>query len=84
MGKAELKIDAELLAQAQAAGLKVEAIAERAVRVALSQAACAAEREAETCETKAAAWAAENADAIRANRERIEAHGPFGEDLRSW
>lgn len=77
MGKAELQIDAELLAQAQAAGLKVEAIAERAVRVALSQAACAAGREA-------AAWAAENAEAITDYNRRIQDRGPIGEDFRKW
>lgn len=83
MGKAELEIDAELLARAQAAGLKVESIVEHAVRVALSQATADA-RAAEPCDAKAAAWAAENTEAIRANRERIETHGVFGEDLRTW
>lgn len=78
MGKAELKIDADLLAEAQAAGLKVEVIVEHAVRVALSQAEARQARDA-----KAAAWAAENRGAIQANRERIEAQGVFGEDLRS-
>jgi post-segregation antitoxin (ccd killing protein) len=79
MGKAELQIDADLLAEAQAAGLKVEAIVEHAVRVAL----CSAMNMASP-EVRAAAWAAANSDAIAANRARIEADGVFGEDLRSW
>ncbi|MDO8912535.1 MAG: phytanoyl-CoA dioxygenase family protein [Phenylobacterium sp.] len=32
----------------------------------------------------AAEWAEENAEAIKANRERIAKHGIFGEDLRRW
>lgn len=78
MGKAELKIDADLLAQASAAGVKVEQVAESALRVALSKAA----RQAE--DTRAAQWATDNAEAIQAHREQIEKHGVFGEDLRTW
>ena len=78
MGKAELKIDADLLAQAQAAGVKVEQVAESALRVALSKAA----REAE--DARAAKWAEEKAEAIKAHRAQIEKHGVFGEDLRTW
>ncbi|MFD1192588.1 MULTISPECIES: type II toxin-antitoxin system CcdA family antitoxin [Phenylobacterium] len=77
MGKAELKIDADLLAEAQAAGLKVEAIAERAVRVALSQAANAKEREAE-------AWKAENTEAIADYNRRIQDRGLIGKEFRKW
>lgn len=78
MGKAELKIDADLLAEAQAAGVKVEQVAETALRIALSKAA----REAE--DERAAKWAAENAEAIEAHRAQIEQHGVFGEDFRTW
>jgi antitoxin CcdA len=78
MGKAELKIDADLLAQASAAGVKVEQVAESALRVALSKAARPAE------ELQATKWAEENAEAIRAHEAQIEAHGVFGEDFRAW
>jgi antitoxin CcdA len=78
MGKAELKVDAGLLAQAHAAGVEVERVVESALRIALSKAA----REAE--EGRAARWAEENADAIQAHREQIEKHGVFGEDFRTW
>jgi antitoxin CcdA len=78
MGKAELKIDADLLAQAQAAGVKVEQVVESALRVALSKAA----REAE--DARAAKWAEGNAEAIKAHRAQIEQHGVFGDDLRTW
>lgn len=78
MGKAELKIDADLLAQAQAAGFKAEQVAESALRVALSKAA------REAADAHAAKWAEENADAIKAHQEQIEKHGVFGEDLRTW
>ena len=35
-------------------------------------------------EEKARRWAEENAEAIKAQRERIDAVGIFGEDLRTW
>lgn len=78
MGKAELNIDADLLAQAQAAGVKVEQIVESALRVALSKAGRAAE------DARAAKWTEENAEAIKAHRAQIEKHGVFGDDLRTW
>jgi len=80
MGKPELNlhVDEELLAQAQAAGVRAEQIAEAALRVALSKADTAA------ADVRAARWAEENADAIRAHRERIEQYGVFGDDLRTW
>lgn len=79
MGKAELQIDADLLAEAQAAGLKVEAIVEHAVRAALSRAADAAEGDA-----KASAWARENAEAIADYNRRISDRGLIGEEFRKW
>ena len=77
MGKIELKIeiDADLLARARAAGLAVEAIAEDAVRARLTSL---------YDDEKARLWAEENAEALKAQRERIDAHGVFGEDLRTW
>lgn len=77
MGKIELKIeiDADLLARAKAAGLAVEAIAEDAVRARLTSL---------SDDEKARLWAEENAEALKAQRERLDAHGVFGEDLRTW
>ena len=74
MGKAELKIeiDAELIDQARAAGVDLPAVTESALRAALAEGA------------KARRWAEENAEAIKLHRERIERHGVFGEDLRTW
>ena len=94
MGKAELKIeiDADLLAQAGASGLDLREIIEEALRTSLSTNGMA-----ETVATpefspppalnddeKARRWAEENAEAIKAQRERIDAIGVFGEDLRTW
>jgi post-segregation antitoxin (ccd killing protein) len=86
MGK-ELNIDPDLLAQAEAAGLRVTQVLESALRIELSKAA----RRAEdlryvglTDEEKAQKWGEENAEAIQAQKERIEAYGVFGEDLRTW
>jgi post-segregation antitoxin (ccd killing protein) len=83
MGKTELKIeiDSELLAQAREAGLSVEALVEAGVRRALS--GIGRFRGLSDGE-KAALWAQENAEAIEAQRKRIEKYGVFGEDLRTW
>jgi len=83
MGKTELKIeiDSDLLAQAQEAGMSVAVAAERQLRRALAE----IERfKGLTDEEKARKWSEENAEAIKANRERIAHYGVFGEDLRSW
>jgi antitoxin CcdA len=83
MGKTELKIeiDSELLAQAQEAGLKIAAVTESSLRWELSK----LERyRGLSDEEKAAKWAEENAEAIKAHREQIEKYGVFGEDLRTW
>jgi antitoxin CcdA len=83
MGKVELKIevDAELLAQAREAGLKIEQITETGLRLALAE----TERyRGLSDEEKARRWAQDNAEAIKAHRERIEQYGVFGEDLRTW
>jgi antitoxin CcdA len=77
MGKTELKveIDADLLAQARASGVDLDAVTEAAVRGALKL---------DDPEARAKRWAEENAEALKAQRERIDAHGVFGEDLRAW
>ena len=79
MGKGELNIDPELLAEAEAVGVVVSRVAEDAIRRELLRRMSPVEIEA-----RAARWAAENADAIQAHRERIEASGVFGEDLKTW
>jgi antitoxin CcdA len=80
MGRREpnIHLDAELLAQAQDAGVSVERVAEAALRAALAKA------DSTTEEARAARWAAENAEAIKAHRARIERYGVFGEDFRTW
>ena len=80
MGKIELKIeiDSELMEHAAAVGLNVEALAERAVRLALQNA------DPVGTEARAAKWAEENAEGIKAHREQIKEHGVFGEDFRTW
>ena len=82
MGKTELKIeiDSDLLAQAQDAGLQIAAVTESSLRRELARLAPYAGLSEDA---KAAKWAHENAEAIQAQRERIEAYGVFGEDLRT-
>ena len=77
MGKIELKIeiDADLLAKGQAARLDMARTLEDGIRQATL---------AQNDEDKARRWAEENAEALKAQRERIDAHGVFGEDLRTW
>ena len=77
MGKAELKIeiDADLLAQAQSAGLSLDHITAAVTRQL---------KKARDDDEKAKQWAEENAEAIKAHRERIDKYGVFGEDLRTW
>jgi post-segregation antitoxin (ccd killing protein) len=77
MGKAELKveIDADLLAQARAAGVDIA----RTLEAELRRVVPPADNEA-----KARRWAEVNADALAAQLERIDAHGVFGADLRTW
>ena len=93
MGKAELKIEVDeaLLVQAAERGLDIPRIVEEALKLALpppglaeSSAPDFALDKSLSDEEKARRWAEENAEAIKANRERIEEFGIFGEDLRSW
>ena len=77
MGKVELKleIDADLAAEARESGVDLGATLESALR---------AKARGVGGDEKARRWAEENAEAIQAHRERIEAVGVFGEDLRTW
>ena len=83
MGKTELKIeiDSDLLAEATEAGLSVERLTEQGLRRAL---AATARYRGLSDVQKARLWAEENAEALEAQRARIEANGVFGEDLRTW
>ena len=92
MGKAELKIEVDeaLLAHARERGLDIAGVVEDALRQALPPRGVAedgapdfAVEQALSDEEKARRWAEENAEAIKANRERIEEFGIFGEDLRT-
>jgi antitoxin CcdA len=78
MGKTELKIDRDLLVQAQAAGVKVEEVAEAAIRGALSKADPAA------ADARAAKWAEENAEGIADYNRRIRERGLIGAEFRKW
>ncbi|HZZ68257.1 MAG TPA: type II toxin-antitoxin system CcdA family antitoxin [Phenylobacterium sp.] len=80
MGKPEtnLHVDAELLAQAQAAGVSVEAVAESAIRQALAKADPAA------AEERARKWAEENAEAIKDYNRRIRERGLISDEFRKW
>ena len=82
MGKTELRIemDDELLQDALDAGLDFKGLTEAAVRAALRK----TPKGQALAEERARAWAAENAEAIKAHRERIKRFGVFGEDLRTW
>ena len=93
MGKAELKIEVDeaLLAQAREHGLDIAGLVEDALRHALPTRGVAeggtpdfAVEQAPSDEEKARRWTEENAEAIKAQRERIDAVGIFGEDLRTW
>ena len=78
MGKAELKIDADLLAQAEAAGVRADEVAEAAIRAAVSKADPAA------AAARAGQWAEENAEAIADYNRRIRERGVFSDGLRTW
>ncbi|MBI1685275.1 type II toxin-antitoxin system CcdA family antitoxin [Caulobacter hibisci] len=84
MGKPELDIaagggiDPELLAQAQRLGISVAGLSEPQLRLHLQKVDPAG------AEARARRWTEENAEAIRHYRERVEADGAFGDDLRRW
>lgn len=78
MGKIELNIDAELLEHARAAGLDIQLLAERALRLALQGA------DPVRGDERARRWAEENADAIEEYNRRIAERGVFSDGLRNW
>jgi antitoxin CcdA len=80
MGKVEfnLGIDPDLVAQAKAAGIPVEAAAEAGLRRAIAEAHGA------SAEERSSQWALENAEALADHRSRIVEGGIFGADMRTW
>jgi antitoxin CcdA len=83
MGQAELKIDADLLAEAQAAGVPVEQVAEDALRLAIRN-ANPQNAEPQAADARAARWAEENAEAIEDYNRRIRERGLIGSEFRKW
>jgi antitoxin CcdA len=82
MGKAELRleIDQALLDEARALKIDVEALTVKSLRSVLDRKRVELASDSE----KARQWAVENAEAIALHRDRIERHGVFGEDVRTW
>ncbi|SFK28767.1 type II toxin-antitoxin system CcdA family antitoxin [Caulobacter sp. UNC279MFTsu5.1] len=80
MGKVELDIgiDPELLAQAKRLGISVAGMSETQLRLHLQKIDPAG------AEERARRWTEENAEALKAYRERVEKRGVFGDDLRTW
>ncbi|MDB5474747.1 MAG: post-segregation antitoxin CcdA [Phenylobacterium sp.] len=78
MGKIEPKIDPELLAQAQEAGVPVDQVIEDALRRALLKADKAG------ADARAAKWAEDNAEAIKDYNRRIRQRGVFSAGFRTW
>jgi antitoxin CcdA len=80
MGKPELNlhVDENLLAQAQAAGVSAESVAEEALRMAL------AKTDPGAADARAAKWAEENAEAIADYNRRIRERGLIGSEFRKW
>ncbi|MFN3668017.1 MAG: type II toxin-antitoxin system CcdA family antitoxin [Brevundimonas sp.] len=85
MGKVELtiEIDPELAAEAERLGVDLSVAGLAGVERALAIRRNALKSDAERA-NDARAWAAENAEALKAHRGRIERDGVFGEDLRTW
>jgi antitoxin CcdA len=81
MGKAELKIeiDQALLDEARALNIDIEVLTVESLKAMLDQ-----KRVELASPDKARQWATENAEAIALHRERIDRHGVFGEDVRTW
>ena len=77
MGK-EPTIDRELLDQAEAAGVDVDYLIDRALRLELQKVDPAG------AEARAARWAEENAEAIEDYNRRIRERGVFSRGLRTW
>lgn len=82
MGKAELRIeiDQALLDEARALNIDVEALTVESLRAMLDQKRTAVASD----QDKSRQWATENAEAIALHHDRIDRHGVFGEDVRTW
>lgn len=78
MDDGNLRIDADLLAQAEAAGVKAGEVAEAAIRAAVSRA------DPDAAAARAAKWAEENAEAIADYNRRIRERGVFSDEFRKW
>ncbi|WP_419254789.1 type II toxin-antitoxin system CcdA family antitoxin [Caulobacter sp. ErkDOM-YI] len=74
----DIGIDPELLAQAQPLGISIAGFSETQLRLHLQKIDPAG------AEERARRWSEENAEALKAYRERIERCGVFGDDLRTW
>jgi antitoxin CcdA len=78
MGKAELKIDPELLEQAATAGLNIDAMVEQTLRLELQRV------DPKGAEARAAKWAEENEEAIADYNRRIRERGLIGAEFRTF
>jgi len=85
MGKVELniEIDPELAAEAERLGVDLSVAGVAGVERALAIRRNALKSDTERSE-EARAWAADNAEALKAYNERIARDGIFGEDFRTW
>jgi antitoxin CcdA len=77
MGK-DPKIDPDLLARAEAAGVSVDDVLNDALRKAVGRADKAG------ADARAAKWAEENAEAIADYNRRIRERGLIGAEFRKW
>jgi post-segregation antitoxin (ccd killing protein) len=90
MGKVDLslRIDADLLRRAQAAGVDPAQLLEESLESALREPGLAEPprqfRTDQSAEARAARWTAENGEAIEDYNRRIERRGVFGEEWRRW
>jgi len=90
MGKIDLhlSIDADLLKRAEAAGVDPSEALEAALSSlpdrGVHDQAKASRGDDAAAEARAAAWAIENAEAIKDYNRRIAERGVFGEDWRRW
>ncbi len=80
MGNVELNIGIgpELLAQAERLGINVADMSETTLRLQVQKV------DPKGAEARARRWAEENAEAIKLCNDRIDRHGVFGDDLRTW
>lgn len=90
-----VEIDAALFEEALKRGVHLAAATEEGILAALRReephrpvgivrAAEYQKAHPEEAEARAKAWAEKNAEAIDEYRRRIEEHGVFGEDFRTW